>query len=1277
MSKFIATRRHNPCPVCGDIKGKCRHLPDSPDTVLCMTATDAYSAPPGWQFLKLTSDGLWGIIRRDTGEINEELKREWAERWRNLRIERLRIEKARHAASLTEGDRDTQIRDILGQLQLSSAHREDLRRRGLSDELITAGMFRSLTQWQQLKEEVDHRTAGVSISGKSLVNYHSGYLVPVWNEYFQILAWQQRVDNLSEDTPKYLWATSRTRNRPNGSTAHLTNGELPLTYCQPINTNNFCNNTNLSKNFFSARIAYPYRKAEPEGWDLVGLGEHLPSKFSQSNENPHPIANSRFASTDSLQLFSYIGLAEGILKPWIISQLRSQIVIGAAGGQFASSPETFKRYLEAASTQLGSCKNVLLWADAGAIANKNVMRQYRRAYDLLRLWGYTLRVAWWGQLDKSCADPDEYRGEYEILTWAQFESLSRNPSRFWDDVKYQLRKVKKLFRRGSGFNRRGQRLRERSAPTATIIFTPDQLPTPAEYIKLGCPRIIYMGDERVTIWKEAVAKGWCHIFDKSVPGVGKSHTAGSMRAHEFDVRQLFYNAADHRNPTTLTVEKHFVDLPPRHNGLVIDKNRTTPMGRAFTVHPTGNEPEDTAKVVGNCHRTPTFRALSNKNINNIEAQENPICASCHLQFACQTSTGPGFGYRNKRMEVLKHSEIRAHPQSLPLVDDYEYGDVGMYWDEASGLFTTKKKIEVSISDFNQTVGELAIRNPELFVKLHPIFEKLRWLWEKLKAVEDKGQAKSVNIAFSHGVPESDRYGYNDTAIRQLLGELPLYIADTIEELDRCLKPDLSFLADGTDGIDTTSMSKKERSKLRTANQLLRQESYREAKRTLESISLNWLVPMLEVWAFFQKGALHFDKGILSIYVADNRHQEVARAAKFNIYLDGTMDVRYLALKLGVGVENILQIEQVVPSYENLTVIQVTGMGVLGRDRRESMIARVMACREGIINKYEGLSVAIIERKAFALDGDGYHFRDSRGVNRFKDANVLVSMGIPYPNIGELAAEYQILTGVSPDLEGDQKEERIRLMAARFGKQGSNDYALMQQGSDLDYQEFIDSFVRAEILQEAGRLRSHLRPEEELIYYFVGDFDLEFFQVELPGCKFETKQAIEIDFRAADYGEQTKIAIVKACADLIAHQVKPTQEKIEEELKEKYPDHAVTQERISQIANKSLGGWKGLPQTIAAIIKSLGEKGELPPLQEHEPFYAKVYLPLLGQESPIKAVVGLVEFALLMGTRFGTILQHVLIDVRSQLLRYAFCVMKIIGVGMEWLIEELSPLLDTC
>jgi hypothetical protein len=53
---------------------------------------------------------------------------------------------------------------------------------------------------------------------------------------------------------------------------------------------------------------------------------------------------------------------------------------------------------------------------------------------------------------------------------------------------------------------------------------------------------------------------------------------------------------------------------------------------------------------------------------------------------------------------------------------------------------------------------------------------------------------------------------------------------------------------------------------------------------------------------------------------------------------------YLALKLGVGVEDVLVVEQVTPQYENLKVVQITNMGVLGRDRRESMHQRLEALR---------------------------------------------------------------------------------------------------------------------------------------------------------------------------------------------------------------------------------------------------------------------------------------------------------------------------------------------
>lgn len=1204
MIKYIPTSRNNPCPVCGDTSRRCRHLSDSPDTVLCMTATDANGAPPGWQFLKLTSNGLWGIVRRDLGDTDEASRREWAERWRHLRLERLRQEKARHAASLTEGDRDTQIRDILGQLGLSSHHQEDLKRRGLNDELIAVGSFRSVEQWQKLNFEVSYRLAGVALGGRSLITAQSGYLCPIWNPLGQIVGWQLRVDNLAqEDAPKYLWATSRTRKRPNGATVHLQNGELPLTFCTPAN-------------------------------DVHPLGQ-------------------------------YIGIAEGILKPWIIAQLRNQITIGAAGGNFAGSPETLKRYLTAAKERLGGTQDVILWADAGAIANKNVMRQYSRTYELVTRWGYTLQVAWYGQLDKSCADPDEYTGEYELLTWAQFESLSRNPLRLWDDLRHQLNKIKRLLRPGRGFARLLRRRVQRSAPQAILVYTPTDLPTPEQYKKLGCPKIIYLGDERVSIWKEAVELGWQHILDKSAPGLGKSHTAGSMTAKEFESRQLWYLACDHRNPTTLTVETNFLDLHPRHSGFARDTTRLTPLGQPFLVHPNGKE--NFATTPGNCHRASMFRVFAAKNINCIEELSNPICLSCHENNACRNSIGLGFGYRKQRHSVLQYPQVRAHPDSLPSPEDYKFSDCGIFWDEASQIMRCKDKISVTISDFNQTVGELSLLSPSLYEKLKTIFELLRLkLWG-----DTYGQgslSKSDTLP-----PEPTRYGYNDTTIRQLLGTPPDDLTDIINQLVVKLSPNLEFLAQGADSVDASVGIKAERATFRRINKLLRLSANLEIKQALEVVPLNWLVPLLEVWGRYFRGAMHFDKGVLVIHQEDTRHRDVAKAAQYNIYLDGTLDVRYLALKLGVGADDVLVIEQVTPQYENLTVVQITDMGVLGRDRRESMHQRVAALRSQI--EKLSPSVAFIERKSYAQPGDGYHFRDGRGVNRFAGATAVASVGIPYPNIGELAAEYQVLTGVVPDISVEESPLREEnLAAAKF--------------PDIDFQEFVDGLVSAEILQEVGRLRSHLRPKEKLIYYFVGDFDVGFLQEELPGCKFQRVRAIEIDWRAAPCCEQTKFALIKAIGKhILSGNEKPTQQDVVDEIAAVLPqEKVIKQPRVSQIATGIIiGGWAKLLGAVASILASLLESNSIPDVDDDQAWVALVYLPLVAQETPLLSVVNLVQTASIVDNCFFAIRQHVAFNVRSalllpqrqsQLLQHAFSIMAHISTGMASIIEQFTSLLDS-
>ncbi|PMB50512.1 hypothetical protein CEN40_01905 [Fischerella thermalis CCMEE 5205] len=1168
-----------------------------------MEVLDAPSTPPGFKFQGLSKDGTWGIIVRDTKEVDEATHKEWLQRWRQLRVERLKLERANRAQLLDEPTRDTHIRKILTSLGLSSPHRDNLKKRGLSDELIAKGMFRSVERWQRLDIEVSWNLAGVALGGRSLMTPQTGFVCPVWNPQGKIIAWQLRVDDPGDDNPKYLWASSRTKKRPNGPTAHLQNGELPLTFCSPV------------EEIDSTRI-----------------------------------------------LAQYIGLAEGILKPWIIAQLRNQITIGAAGGNFAGSPETLKRYLTAASLRLGSTQDLILWADAGAIANKNVMRQYRRTYELVTRWGYTLKVAWWGQLDKSCADPDEYAGEFEILTWAQFESLSRNPLRLWDDVTRQLDKIKRLLRPRRGFARLLRRFIQRSTPEAISVYTPDDLPTPKEYKRLGCPKIIYLGDERVSIWKEAVKKGWQHILDKSAPGLGKSHTAGSMTAEEFGSRQLWYLASDHRNPTTLTVETNFVDLPPRHSGFARDTTRLTPLGQPFLVHPNGQE--NFATTPGNCLRAGTFRALASKNINYIQESDNPICLSCHLYNACRNSIGRGFGYRKQRYFVLQYPQVRAHPDSLPFPEDYQFEDCGIFWDEASQIMRSRSKIEISISDFNQTAGELAVTAPELFIRLQPTFERLRFLFWGGKFGEG-----SLWPASDIQLPTCGRYGYDDTAIRQLLGQPPDDIADIINQLTVKLAPDLRFLIESADSIDTSVGSKSERAASRQINKLLRSVASLEVKQALEAVSLNWLIPLLEVWGEYLRGALHFDRGILSVHQQDTRHRDVANAAQYNIYLDGTLDVRYLALKLGVGVEDILVVEQVTPQYENLTVVHITDMGVLGRDRRESMHQRLEALREKIEKLSPG--IAFIERKSYAKPGDGYHFRDSRGVNRFQDATAVASVGIPYPNIGELAAEYQVLTGKAvvfnlPQVLDSSCYNSLDQSNALPDKDEYNgEFSALTQLStdslveeDITFEEFVDSCVQSEIIQESGRLRAHLRPDEQLVYYFVGDYDLEFLSDVLPGIKLEKKAAVEISPLSGTTKQRSIWLVSRFFSRIFAQNQKPTQQEISQLAQAE--DRNITQGRISQIG-KEFGGWLIFSRIITELLSSFTNTKLQPNYQfdEDENWIRDVYLPLLvhtGEIQPIEAVREVFKLISAYGWHtFRQILESVVIDVKANLLKYLLSV----------------------
>lgn len=335
MSNWIRFNRGN-CPVCNGLRKDCRQNTET-NLVHCRSSE---ANPPDWIF---RGEDAWGFgiwaYAPDAEAWTQEKREEWRREQEAKKQIRERIEQERNERSLSAVERDREIKKIISQLPLRYRHRQQLRARGLTDEQIELGGYRSVSKWQKLDTPVDDKLAGVKAGGRSLVNPDSGILCPIPNEEGQLVSWQLRQDNNADN--KYIWAASerKRKNRPTSKTKEF--GELPLgVWQQP---NNKGSNTGI------------------------------------------------------------VGLTEGTgIKPYIASCRLDIPVIGASGGNFASSSKTLKAGLEKLKPSA-----IVLYPDAGAVCNPNVVRQYQKLFDLLQEWGNKPLVAWWEQIQKSDGDIDE------------------------------------------------------------------------------------------------------------------------------------------------------------------------------------------------------------------------------------------------------------------------------------------------------------------------------------------------------------------------------------------------------------------------------------------------------------------------------------------------------------------------------------------------------------------------------------------------------------------------------------------------------------------------------------------------------------------------------------------------------------------------------------------------------------------------------------------------------------------------------------------------------
>jgi hypothetical protein len=356
----------NTCPVCASSSGKCRwqnyELSAQNGKItptiktLCMTGAGGYGNPD-YHYFNDTRDGQWGVYiplidwNEHRGEDRQATPAEKAEWFRNQQLKQqalLEAENQRKAESLPTLERDIAARAILAQLSLNEIDRKDLIRRGFTQQQIREIGFKSVEKFQRLTEPVNNRFPGVNIQGNRLSNGSiAGILIPIYTITGEIVAFQVRNREKSKsrclvertlrepqrDSIRYRWLSSVwEKGRDNGASPSLPNGENPLTFSYP---------------------------------QLLGV---------------EPVLNS-------------IGFAEGTgAKPNLTATKMGQQVIGAAGGQWLSSPEQLKDGLSRWRADV-----IDLYLDGEDPQKPQVIRRWVNLYHQLREWGYKPRFMYSGR----------------------------------------------------------------------------------------------------------------------------------------------------------------------------------------------------------------------------------------------------------------------------------------------------------------------------------------------------------------------------------------------------------------------------------------------------------------------------------------------------------------------------------------------------------------------------------------------------------------------------------------------------------------------------------------------------------------------------------------------------------------------------------------------------------------------------------------------------------------------------------------------------------------
>lgn len=197
----------NPCPICASESGACRQHSNDENYIHCHTHADArkFEVINGWKCIEVAKGHTAGFKPDDTGAKSQEYITRQLQENALRKKKNEAIEKKLREQALPVAERHQFYSEILAQLDIDTATRADLKRRGFSDEEINSSGFKSVKRSQRLNKEFPTNLPGVK--GDRLAISGNGFFCPLRDFEGHITGLQVRLHNPS-DSNRYRWLST-------------------------------------------------------------------------------------------------------------------------------------------------------------------------------------------------------------------------------------------------------------------------------------------------------------------------------------------------------------------------------------------------------------------------------------------------------------------------------------------------------------------------------------------------------------------------------------------------------------------------------------------------------------------------------------------------------------------------------------------------------------------------------------------------------------------------------------------------------------------------------------------------------------------------------------------------------------------------------------------------------------------------------------------------------------------------------------------------------------